>query len=116
MQLQDARLCADCDEVHDAQQCPHCASERFSYISRWVPLPDDQARPRPQTSDRAEAYRQLINPPAERLRSRVANVVTNGVVGLAAVGIVGWLWRSSGQARATQPPVAEENADASRRS
>jgi hypothetical protein len=99
MQLRDARLCADCDEVHDLDQCPHCASERFSFLTRWVPLPEGQARPRPQTSPRAEAFRQLIDPPAERPKTRIANVLTNGAFGLAAVGIVGWLWRSSGQAR-----------------
>lgn len=99
MQLRDARLCADCDEVHDAQQCPHCASERFSYISRWVPLPDGPHSPRPETSPQAEAYRQLIAETKEPPRSRLAKVVTNGAVGLAAVGLVGWLWRSSGQAR-----------------
>lgn len=98
MQLRDARLCADCDEVHDAQQCPHCTSERFSYISRWVPLPDGHARA-PEPSPQVEAYRQLIEPTPPPPRSRFAKVVTNGAVGLAAVGLVGWLWRSSGQAR-----------------
>jgi hypothetical protein len=99
MQLRDARLCADCDEVHDGQHCPHCASERFTFISRWVPLPDGHARPRAETSPEAEAYRRLVEETPETTRSRLAKVVTNGVVGLAAVGIVGWLWKSSGQAR-----------------
>ena len=27
-----ARVCLDCDEVHDAQTCPICASESFAYV------------------------------------------------------------------------------------
>ena len=107
MQLRDARLCLDCDEVHDAQQCPHCASERFSFITNWVSLPDGQTRPREETSPRAETFRQLIDAAAAPPRSRVANVVSNGVFGLAAVGLVGWLWRSSRQARAAQGPAED---------
>jgi hypothetical protein len=37
----------DCDELHDAQQCPVCTSETFAYISRWVPAPERRKRPRP---------------------------------------------------------------------
>ena len=37
MQLTTARLCMNCDEVHDAQACPVCVSETFVYLTRWVP-------------------------------------------------------------------------------
>ena len=37
MQLTTARLCLNCDEVHDAQACPVCVSETFVYLTRWVP-------------------------------------------------------------------------------
>ena len=37
MQLTTARLCMNCDEVHDAQACPVCVSETFVYMTRWVP-------------------------------------------------------------------------------
>ena len=37
MQLKTARLCLNCDEVHDAQACPVCVSETFVYLTRWVP-------------------------------------------------------------------------------
>ena len=46
MQLRIARLCLDCEELHDAQQCPVCASETFAYLSRWVPAPERRAQPR----------------------------------------------------------------------
>jgi len=31
MQLKVARVCLDCEEIHDSQQCPVCASETFAY-------------------------------------------------------------------------------------
>ena len=37
MKLTTARLCLNCDEVHDAQACPVCVSETFVYLTRWVP-------------------------------------------------------------------------------
>jgi hypothetical protein len=107
MQLRDARLCADCDEVHDAQECPHCASERFSYLSRWVPLPADRLRPRPTTSPQAEVYRQLINPDASA-NSRGSWRARHGVMGFAAVGVLGWLWQSASRARVGKMPVGRE--------
>ena len=37
MQLRTARLCLDCEEVHEAQECPVCLSEAFVYMTRWMP-------------------------------------------------------------------------------
>jgi hypothetical protein len=37
VQLKTARLCLNCDEVHNAQTCPVCVSETFVYLTRWVP-------------------------------------------------------------------------------
>jgi len=86
MQLSTARLCLDCDEVHDAQQCPVCASESFSYMSRWVPAPERRPPPRPTTSPEAEIYRRLVEPQP----SRGKRLLKHGVLGLTAVGLVGW--------------------------
>ena len=36
-----------------------CASESFSYMSRWVPAPERRPPPRPTTSPEAEIYRRL---------------------------------------------------------
>lgn len=37
MHLTSARLCLNCEEVHDAQTCPACASENYAYLTQWVP-------------------------------------------------------------------------------
>jgi len=89
MQLQTARLCLDCDEVHDGQQCPVCTSEAFAFLSRWVPAPERRIRPRP-TSSTAEVYRELTAPPAAKRRRRL---LTPRNVGIAAVAMAGWLVR-----------------------
>ena len=93
MQLHTARLCLDCDEVHASQQCPICASETFAYITRWVPAPERRRRPRPTTSPEAEVYNRLVNPepPAP---SKGRQLLKQGVIGLTAVGLVGWVWRN----------------------
>ena len=88
-----ARLCLDCDEVHDEYRCPACASDQFSYLTRWVPVPerpDRPRRPRPPVEPRpeVEVYRRLIHgePPTPR-RGRL---VTRALMGLgAAAGLAG---------------------------
>jgi predicted nucleic acid-binding Zn-ribbon protein len=92
MQLHIARLCLDCEEIHDQQTCPICSSESFAYITRWIPAPERRTRPRPEESrETAETYRQLLNP--EPRASNTRRWVKRGVLGLAAVGIAGWAWR-----------------------
>jgi hypothetical protein len=81
VQLRNARLCLDCEEIHEQQQCPICASETFVYLARWIPVEERRrhrraVRPAPQKS------------PATRWAQR-------GAVGLAALALSGWLWQSS---------------------
>ena len=45
MKLDVARLCLDCEEVHDSQKCPVCASETFAYLRRWVPSDGKPQKP-----------------------------------------------------------------------
>ena len=92
MQLRTARLCLDCEEVHDAMMCPSCASETFTYITRWIPAPERRQLPRPTTSKEAEVYRTLVakDSPAPSTGRRV---LKTGVVGLTALGLAGWLLR-----------------------
>jgi hypothetical protein len=97
MQLRSARLCMDCDEVHDLQQCPQCASETFAFITRWVPVPDrPQKRARPLDASDPEAlstYRELLQP--ELRPASGWKAIRRGALGLALFGVAGWLWRQN---------------------
>ena len=95
MQLNLARLCLDCEEIHDQQSCPVCSSESFAYISRWIPRPDGLTRQRPTPSrETAEVYRELINPTPHASGKR--RWAKRGAVALGAVGLAGWIWRQKG--------------------
>ena len=37
MQLRVARLCIDCEELHNADRCPLCASESYAFLASWLP-------------------------------------------------------------------------------
>jgi hypothetical protein len=118
MQLRTARLCLDCEEVHDEGQCPVCASETFTYLSRWIPSDERRRRPRVEAAEAAirspeppsrapgeiDAYRRLATGDVPPPRGR--QLLKKGVMGLAAVGVVGLLW---GRKDAGQPktPKAE---------
>jgi RNA polymerase subunit RPABC4/transcription elongation factor Spt4 len=97
MLLRTARLCLDCDNVHEAQQCPVCASETFTYMTRWVPAPERRrvARAATVASAEAAAYRRLLT--ADALRPKVLDLLKRGALGLAAVSFGRWLWRRSRQ-------------------
>lgn len=88
MQLRMARLCLDCDEVHDEYRCPVCASDHFTYLTRWVPAPDRRDRSRPATppSPDLDVYRQLISPQSTPQRGRF---FTRALVGLGAASVMG---------------------------
>ena len=114
MKLVNARLCLDCEDVHDEQHCPVCGSESFAFMTRWV-TPSDSAtveastqqpeaqRP-PDAVDRrkqlhrreqVDAYRQMLNPtPARRGR-----MVAGGALGLALIGVARMLWRATPSAK-----------------
>lgn len=86
MQLRVARLCLDCEEVHDQYQCPVCASDHFTYLSRWVPAPERRQRPRPEAPPPAglDVYRRVVNPSPRRGR-----LLSRALVGLGAASVIG---------------------------
>jgi len=113
MKLDAARLCLDCEEIHEAQICPICSSEAFAYLTRWVQpavdRPKVRSAPEPQidatapqgrtrTPEQIDAYRQLL----EGKPRRRAGLVTGSVLGLAAVSLAGWAIRSSARKRTTE--------------
>jgi hypothetical protein len=128
MKLDVARLCLDCEEVHEHQVCPHCGSEAFAFLTRWVqPTSDVRLKTRvtagetttgqPRPPDQVEALRQLIEgkPPARR-----SALVLKGLLGVAAFGLAGWAWRStyrpgfSDAPPAPAPPRARGEDDSDR--
>jgi hypothetical protein len=123
MRLQSARLCLDCDEVHDAQQCPHCASETFAFITRWVPVPDRPERPEPpQKRGRAletpspealGAYREMLQP--ESRSGGKWRTIRRGAMGLALFGIAGWIWRQNSPSGADGTQATDDETTNQRR-
>jgi hypothetical protein len=114
MQLRIARLCLDCEEIHDQQTCPICSSESFVYISRWIPAPERRARPRAvESPETVNTYRRLLEP--EDVTAEAVRWMKRGVIGLAAVGIAGWFWRAkSANGDSTQPkPKPADGSDRS---
>jgi hypothetical protein len=109
MQLRNARLCLDCEEVHDAPQCPACASETFAFITRWVPAPERRTAPRVEEppSETLDTYRQLLVPDAARRSSW--RFVKGGAAGLALLGVAGWMWKNqSGRARPDERDASDK--------
>jgi hypothetical protein len=94
MQLRVARVCLDCEEVHDAQKCPVCASESFAFLTRWVPVDERRASIGVPQRTAPEPVR-----PAGTSRW-----VKRGVTGVALFAAGQWLWR------ATRPPDATEGS------
>lgn len=103
MRLDEARLCLDCEEVHEEHRCPRCGSEAFAFLTRWIelagPRVERPARARtaelersPAQAEQVEAYRQLLSPePAPRR----GGLLAKSLVGLAAFGLAGWAMRAA---------------------
>ena len=114
MQLRNARLCLDCDEIHAESHCPVCASESFAFIKRWVPASERRSRQRQpevegERRETVSTYRELL---AANQESRLSTwqLVRGGAVSLALLGAAGWMWRRSAQPRSDE---ASPNGDAS---
>ncbi|MGE0359112.1 MAG: hypothetical protein AB7H93_24270 [Vicinamibacterales bacterium] len=115
MQLRVARLCLDCEEVHDEYRCPACASDAFSYLTRWVPVPDRPDRPRRPRAARppgpeVEVYRQLLHPEPPPRRGRL---VTRALMGLGAAAGLASVFLGARHARAERG-APDDESDGSR--
>jgi hypothetical protein len=82
MQLNVARLCLDCEELHEAQRCPVCASETFAFVTRWVP------RIQPQSPPRTAAKPIVVPNQWQRI------VFGGGAISLIAFGLMRWSRRT----------------------
>jgi hypothetical protein len=117
MRLMNARLCLDCEEVHEIQHCPICGSESFAFLTRWVtPSDTATAEPSPRTTrppdpidrrEQVDAYRQILNPaPPQQKRG---GLVARGALGLALLGVARLVWRATPEPRpAPKTPSATE--------
>jgi hypothetical protein len=61
MQLRVARLCLDCEELHTGEICPICASERFAFLSTWLPV-DERRRWRRSSRTASDARAEPSTP------------------------------------------------------
>ena len=112
MKLGVARLCLDCEEVHDQERCPTCASEVFAFLTRWVPRSSGRlaqsTRPSPERPE-LETYRQITG--AKPANSGKGRLLMRGALGLGVLGIAGWMWqRANGKPAATGDVVAKSDA------
>jgi hypothetical protein len=122
MRLMNARLCLDCEEVHEIQHCPICGSESFAFLTRWV-TPSDTATAEPSKSttrppdpvdrrEQVDAYRQILNPsPPSQKRG---GLVARGALGLALLGVARLVWRATPETRPSPkaPSETEPERDA----
>jgi hypothetical protein len=98
MRLGVARLCLDCEEVHDGDRCPVCGSETFAFVRKWVPpaaLAEGSLRVRQNvhsngSPEQLKTYQQLLEP--DRLPSRKRSLITRGALGLAILGAARLVW------------------------
>ena len=108
MRLDTARLCLDCEEIHDDRICPRCSSEAFAFLTRWIepsaePRVGRPARSRTAeldgstaTPEQVEAYRQILSgEPAPRR----GGLLAKSMLGLAAFGLAGWYVRATASPR-----------------
>jgi hypothetical protein len=124
MKLDAARLCLDCEEVHEEQICPSCSSEAFAFLTRWIePSSEPRSQPRrprprseertPPNAEQVEAYRQLLSgepPPPRR-----GGLVTKSILGLAAMGVASWAYRAARAQLASRKEDAARLEDAVRK-
>ena len=116
MQLRNARLCLDCDEIHEEPQCPLCASESFGFLKRWVPASERRSRPRPTPEndgahrETVNTYKSLLAASQEEGRLTTWQLVRGGAVSLAIIGAAGWVWRRNSHAGERTP--GSHNGDA----
>ena len=101
MRLDDARLCLDCEEIHEEQECPACGSEAFAFLTRWIQstAPKSKAPTSPsaanarsaQTAEHLAAWREITDGTSDGA-GRGKKLVTRSLLGLAAMGLAGWAW------------------------
>ena len=112
MHLSVARLCLDCQEIHDGDRCPVCTSEAFGFVTRWVKVeaPARRQPPRDESAAgaaRVDTYRQILNPPSEK--SRTARWLQRGGLLMAAGYLARLGWQVASQHRQVPKPTTPDD-------
>jgi hypothetical protein len=113
MQLRNARLCLDCEEIHDGAQCPGCASETFAFIKRWVPAPERRSLNRSTDGHNDETlrtYRELLDIDRKKRPAAGWRLVRGGAVALALIGAAGWMLRRNSESQKDLPTGSDRDA------
>jgi hypothetical protein len=95
VQLRTARLCLDCEEIHEDPTCPRCASETFAYLTRWIPAPESSRPSVPEAPPEAAVYRRLLLPEsaAPPAPPKTSRLLRQGAIGLTVFSLARWAWR-----------------------
>jgi RNA polymerase subunit RPABC4/transcription elongation factor Spt4 len=99
MQLSVARLCLDCQEIHEHDRCPVCTSEAFGFITRWVQVDAAKAPAARETAPRttkADAYRRILNQAPAQRRTSGRWLRKAGIV-VATGYLARWGWNIASQ-------------------
>ena len=112
MHLSLARLCLDCQEIHEADRCPVCTSEAFGFMTRWVKVDGAPARVSPPEqsagrTSRVDSYRQILNPAPQR--SRAARWLRKGGLVVAAGYLARWGWQIAADHTRSQRETRKNN-------
>jgi hypothetical protein len=103
MQLRNARLCLNCEEIHAAAHCPVCASESFAYVSKWIPPEERRQEARP-----AQSGPRPVTPPRPDQSTRGMRWVRRGAAGVAVVAASRMLWQLSRPVEWNSPDLPED--------
>jgi hypothetical protein len=116
MHLGVARLCLDCQEIHEQDRCPVCASEAFGFMTRWVTIDATPPGVSPHEtsagrSAKVDSYRQILKPTPRQ--SKTARWLRKGGLMVAAGYLARWGWQiASDHARPSQQESATDNEPA----
>jgi hypothetical protein len=97
MQLRNTRLCLDCEELHEDQQCPVCASETFAFLTRWIPVDERRQQNRTRAGTRSAAR------PQNASGMGTGRWMMGGAVGVAVFAIGRFLLKTSRPAEWIEP-------------
>ena len=114
MQLNVARLCLDCQEIHEEDRCPVCTSEAFGFMTRWVKVEAQPTRvpahekPTQRTS-KVDSYRKILNPQPQR--SVAGRWLRKGGLVVAVGYLARWGWQiANAQNRAPQESLKNDRS------